>query len=106
MTCVVFNREVPIFNLLPIAFLQVFEFVGLTELYYAGSHGMDIMGPVRPSSSDNKNCIRSTNNEVLIVFRLYGRIVEHVVNLSFTELLVVNRERKLTCSSLPVNSYP
>ncbi|KAL8552543.1 hypothetical protein ACS0TY_001291 [Phlomoides rotata] len=42
---------------------KVFEFVGLTELYYAGSHGMDIMGPVRPSSSDNKNCIRSTNEE-------------------------------------------
>ncbi|KAI3458287.1 hypothetical protein Pfo_014950 [Paulownia fortunei] len=42
---------------------KVFEFVGLTELYYAGSHGMDIMGPVRPSSGDYKNCIRSTDNQ-------------------------------------------
>ncbi|XP_021901915.1 probable trehalose-phosphate phosphatase F [Carica papaya] len=25
---------------------KVYELVGLTELYYAGSHGMDIMGPV------------------------------------------------------------
>lgn len=27
---------------------KVRKFVGLKELYYAGSHGMDIMGPVRP----------------------------------------------------------
>ena len=26
-------------------FWQVYEFVRLPELYYAGSHGMDIMGP-------------------------------------------------------------
>ncbi|CAA0834591.1 Trehalose-phosphate phosphatase A [Striga hermonthica] len=42
---------------------KVYEFVGLTELYYAGSHGMDIMGPVRPSNSDHKNCIRSTDKQ-------------------------------------------
>ncbi|KAK6155854.1 hypothetical protein DH2020_010102 [Rehmannia glutinosa] len=42
---------------------KVYEFVGLTELYYAGSHGMDIMGPVRPSSTDYKNCIRSTDKQ-------------------------------------------
>lgn len=29
---------------------KVFEFVGLSELYYAGSHGMDIMGPVEGSN--------------------------------------------------------
>lgn len=41
---------------------KVYEFVGLTELYYAGSHGMDIMGPVRQYESDNHpNCIRSTD---------------------------------------------
>ncbi|KAK1409205.1 hypothetical protein QVD17_35730 [Tagetes erecta] len=27
---------------------KVHKFVGLKELYYAGSHGMDIMGPVQP----------------------------------------------------------
>ncbi|KAL3645212.1 hypothetical protein CASFOL_010392 [Castilleja foliolosa] len=44
---------------------KVYEFVGLTELYYAGSHGMDIMGPVRSpsSSSDYKNCIKSTDKQ-------------------------------------------
>lgn len=42
---------------------KVYEFVGLTELYYAGSHGMDIMGPVRPFSSDYENCIRSTDKQ-------------------------------------------
>ncbi|KAH6804164.1 Haloacid dehalogenase-like hydrolase superfamily protein [Perilla frutescens var. frutescens] len=42
---------------------KVYEFVGLTELYYAGSHGMDIMGPVRPSNSDNKNCIKCIDKQ-------------------------------------------
>ncbi|GFY81975.1 hypothetical protein Acr_02g0002150 [Actinidia rufa] len=42
---------------------KVFEFVGLTELYYAGSHGMDIMGPVQPMSNDHPNCIRSTDKQ-------------------------------------------
>lgn len=44
---------------------KVYEFVGLTELYYAGSHGMDILGPVRDSGSlgDHPNCIRSTDKQ-------------------------------------------
>lgn len=42
---------------------KVYEFVGLTELYYAGSHGMDIMGPVCPSYSDNKNCFKSIDKQ-------------------------------------------
>lgn len=46
-------------------FIQVYEFVGLTDLYYAGSHGMDIMGPVRQFSDDHANCIRSTDKQVL-----------------------------------------
>ncbi|XP_056158925.1 trehalose-phosphate phosphatase A isoform X1 [Syzygium oleosum] len=50
---------------------KVFEFVGLTELYYAGSHGMDIMGPVRPSSTDDHpNSIRSTDKQVSDSFDL------------------------------------
>ncbi|KAL2540077.1 Trehalose-phosphate phosphatase A [Abeliophyllum distichum] len=40
---------------------KVYEFVGLTELYYAGSHGMDIVGPARPISNNYVNCIRSTD---------------------------------------------
>lgn len=43
---------------------KVYELVGLTELYYAGSHGMDIMGPVRNSASgDHPNCIKSTDQQ-------------------------------------------
>lgn len=45
--------------------LQVFELVGLTELYYAGSHGMDIIGPVNAAvSDDHANCIESTDLQV------------------------------------------
>ncbi|XP_075485152.1 putative trehalose-phosphate phosphatase G [Primulina tabacum] len=42
---------------------KVYEFVGLTGIYYAGSHGMDILGPVRPSNGDYRNCIRSTDKQ-------------------------------------------
>ena len=34
--------------------MQVFEFVKLAELYYAGSHGMDIKGPAKASSRHAK----------------------------------------------------
>ncbi|KAL4179882.1 hypothetical protein AMTRI_Chr13g122370 [Amborella trichopoda] len=44
---------------------KVNEFVALSELYYAGSHGMDIMGPVRSSEPSNysESCVRSTDKE-------------------------------------------
>lgn len=43
-------------------FSQVYELVGLTELYYAGSHGMDIMGPVTHTvSADNPSYIKSAD---------------------------------------------
>ncbi|XP_059624846.1 trehalose-phosphate phosphatase A-like [Cornus florida] len=42
---------------------KVYEFVRINELYYAGSHGMDIMGPVRPASIDHPNCIKSTDKQ-------------------------------------------
>lgn len=46
--------------------LQVYNFVRLPELYYAGSHGMDIMGPVRASESvdDHPDCIKITDEKV------------------------------------------
>lgn len=34
---------------------KVRKFVGLKELYYAGSHGMDIMGPFRPPTDHTTN---------------------------------------------------
>ncbi|XVF52661.1 hypothetical protein PTKIN_Ptkin05aG0036500 [Pterospermum kingtungense] len=43
---------------------KVYDLVGLTELYYAGSHGMDIMSPVSHTESDgHPNCIRSTDQQ-------------------------------------------
>ncbi|CAL9093016.1 unnamed protein product, partial [Musa textilis] len=44
---------------------KVNEFVRLSELYYAGSHGMDIMGPIRESQSvdDHPDCIRTTDEQ-------------------------------------------
>ncbi|XP_031496289.1 probable trehalose-phosphate phosphatase F [Nymphaea colorata] len=45
---------------------QVYEFVGLSELYYAGSHGMDIMVPtVAASKADSctQNCDASTDGQ-------------------------------------------
>lgn len=38
----------------------------LSELHYAGSHGMDIMGPIRESESvdDHPGCIRTTDEQV------------------------------------------
>lgn len=41
---------------------KVYELVGLTELYYAGSHGMDIMGPVNHTEPNgHPNCTKSTD---------------------------------------------
>ncbi|KAH0941610.1 hypothetical protein HID58_001247 [Brassica napus] len=43
---------------------KVYELVGLTELYYAGSHGMDIMTPANVNGSpENPNCIKSTDQQ-------------------------------------------
>ncbi|KAH9298178.1 hypothetical protein KI387_029860, partial [Taxus chinensis] len=44
---------------------EVYDFVQLAEIYYAGSHGMDIMAPAR-SFNGSKNCYtRTRDNEVL-----------------------------------------
>ncbi|ONK55695.1 uncharacterized protein A4U43_C10F60 [Asparagus officinalis] len=50
---------------------KVCEFVGLTELHYAGSHGMDIMVPLREleSTTDHPNSIRSTDKQEVIPFQ-------------------------------------
>lgn len=41
---------------------MVYQLVGLTELYYAGSHGMDIMFPVKDTMSTNHlHCANSTD---------------------------------------------
>ncbi|XP_024390077.1 probable trehalose-phosphate phosphatase C [Physcomitrium patens] len=42
---------------------KVFEFVQLTELYYAGSHGMDIMGPAKSSDGYRVKGIKSRDKK-------------------------------------------
>ncbi|KAF3672088.1 putative transaldolase-like [Capsicum annuum] len=43
---------------------EVYELVGLPELYYAGSHGMDIMLPVENTLATNDaNCIKATDQQ-------------------------------------------
>lgn len=43
---------------------KVYELVGLTELCYAGSHGMDIMLPVENTfSANDSNCIKTTDQQ-------------------------------------------
>ncbi|KAL5551168.1 hypothetical protein UlMin_001344 [Ulmus minor] len=43
---------------------KVFELIGLTELYYAGSHGMDIIGPVSNTASDkHPNTVKSGDKQ-------------------------------------------
>ncbi|KAJ8557964.1 hypothetical protein K7X08_004730 [Anisodus acutangulus] len=42
---------------------KVYQLVGLTELYYAGSHGMDIMLPIRNELCTNGSLIKSTDQQ-------------------------------------------
>ncbi|KAF4380453.1 hypothetical protein F8388_024746, partial [Cannabis sativa] len=45
---------------------KVKEFVQLSNIYYAGSHGMDIMAPAKPlKSSDNNNSMDKKGTDVL-----------------------------------------
>lgn len=46
---------------------QVFDFVQLTELYYAGSHGMDIMGPAKSSDGFRVKGTKSRDKRVSIL---------------------------------------
>lgn len=52
--------------------MQVYEFVGLSELYYAGSHGMDIMSPAKGSAGFNghPNCVKLTDKQQVYVHNL------------------------------------
>ncbi|XP_020978766.1 probable trehalose-phosphate phosphatase F isoform X2 [Arachis ipaensis] len=46
---------------------QVYDLVKLTELYYAGSHGMDIIGPFRHNVSNKlPNCVNSTDHQITL----------------------------------------
>uniref|UniRef100_A0A7N0U168 Trehalose 6-phosphate phosphatase n=1 Tax=Kalanchoe fedtschenkoi TaxID=63787 RepID=A0A7N0U168_KALFE len=57
---------------------QVYKLVGLTELYYAGSHGMDIMGPVRFDESDNHLNYHSSTDKKGKEFNLFQPAKEFI----------------------------
>lgn len=55
--------------------MQVYDFVKLKELYYAGSHGMDIEGPV--NGSNDKSVVCQPASEFLpIINHVYNKLVE------------------------------
>lgn len=60
--------------------LQVYNFVRLAELYYAGSHGMDIKGPTNKRSTkkvrkSSHNQINETKIFIMVSFLLNHRFV-------------------------------
>lgn len=64
---------------------QVYDLVGLTELYYAGSHGMDIMDPVT-----NTNCVNSTDQQVICqeLLQVLLYTLQDFISLCQTQLFV------------------
>jgi len=55
---------------------QVYEFVQLNDVYYAGSHGMDIMAPPRRhKSGDTKYQRRAVDKKVCFSFNILHRLV-------------------------------
>lgn len=45
---------------------KLHEFVQLPELYYAGSHGMEIIGPARPRDLEETRTANTKDNEVVL----------------------------------------
>lgn len=54
----------------PLFPIQVYEFVQLAELYYAGSHGMDIMGPAKSSDGFRVKGTKCRDKKVLLLMTL------------------------------------
>ncbi|KAI4323840.1 hypothetical protein L6164_023415 [Bauhinia variegata] len=84
---------------------KVYKFVGLTELYYAGSHGMDIIGPVRQSISDNHpNCIRSTDKQGKEV-NLFQPAAEFLPMIDEVLTLLVERTKDIEGAKVENNKF-
>ena len=87
---------------------QVYEFVGLSELYYAGSHGMDIMSPAG-ESLNHKHLSRtvSINEQVFIFFPFFCFSVISVYTIRFLIYVTLEnfRGKMLICSRLLASFY-
>ncbi|KAI4332664.1 hypothetical protein L6164_017554 [Bauhinia variegata] len=84
---------------------KVYEFVGITELYYAGSHGMDIISPVRQSVSDNHpNCISSTDKQGKEV-NLFQPAAEFLPMIDEVFTLLVERTKEIEGAKVENNKF-
>ncbi|KAK7307798.1 hypothetical protein VNO77_41177 [Canavalia gladiata] len=75
---------------------MVFDLVKLTELYYAGSHGMDIIGPFRQNSSNNHpNCVKFTEHQgkEITLFQPAREFLP-MIHEVFTTLLEITKDIK------------
>ncbi|VAI31981.1 unnamed protein product [Triticum turgidum subsp. durum] len=62
---------------------KVFEFVKLAELYYAGSHGMDIKGPAKSSKSKAKGVLFQPASEFLpMIEEVHQRLIEETKHVA------------------------
>ncbi|KAK6130707.1 hypothetical protein DH2020_035561 [Rehmannia glutinosa] len=58
---------------------KVFNFVRLSELYYAGSHGMDIKGPVKGHRKGNQTVLCQPAREFLpMIDEVYKSLIEKI----------------------------
>jgi len=80
--------------------LQVFEFVKLAELYYAGSHGMDIKGPAKGSRHTRAAKVPIKTPALLLPER--GKKILTPLCLP----LCVARRPRASSSSRPASSCP
>ncbi|XP_058721941.1 probable trehalose-phosphate phosphatase F [Vicia villosa] len=84
---------------------KVHEFVGLTELHYAGSHGMDIIGPLRESvSDDHPNCIRSTDKKGKEV-NLFQPAADFLPMIDEVRMLLVDCIRDIKGAKIENNKF-
>ncbi|XAR54975.1 Trehalose-phosphatase [Bertholletia excelsa] len=75
---------------------KVYELVGLTELYYAGSHGMDIMCPVNETlSSASLHCVKSIDQhgKEVSLFQPAGRFLS-MIDEVFRSLVEITKDIK------------
>ncbi|KAJ9553322.1 hypothetical protein OSB04_017367 [Centaurea solstitialis] len=73
--------------------VKVHEFVGLRELYYAGSHGMDIMGPARPADNHTDAIISGKEGEEGNLFQPASEFLP-MINQVFTSLVEITKDIK------------
>jgi trehalose 6-phosphate phosphatase len=73
---------------------KVYEFVKLAELYYAGSHGMDIMGPAKSSKGSKADMTRTTDKKGGVV--LYQAASEFLPMIDKVFSLLVEKTKRIS----------